>query len=430
MTTFKLSGSLAKRAAALLVGSMLATAVLPGFAAPVELTLDEAIAMALQTNPSIKISEADLTKAEWDVKASKSVRKAPAISLTHNAVRGSDDDEVKNNYTNSANLTFPLYTGGKLEGMVEKAKVGHKAATFGVEKTKQQIKLDVTTGYYAILQTRNMVKLCEESLAQLDGHLKNVEAQYAAGTVAKTDVLRSEVEKAKAEQNLIKAKNSHELAISNLNNVIGLPLATEIAVKEELNYEKYDKTLEECIQSALDNRPDLAQAVAGVEIAKADVRVAKSDYKPTITVVASESWHDKDFPGSGNNNWSVGIKADYNLFDAGLTKSQVKGSEASMNKAAEQLRQVKDAVQLEVRQAYLNMKEAEKRIETSKVAVIKAEEDFKIAQVRYSAGVGTNLDVIDSQVALTSAKTDYVQALYDYNTSRAQLDKAMGIAVE
>ena len=75
------------------------------------------------------------------------------------------------------------------------------------------------------------------------------------------------------------------------------------------------------------------------------------------------------------------------------------------------------------------MNEADKRIETTQVAVEKAEEDYKIAGVRYSAGVGTNLDVIDAQVALTDAKNNYIQAMYDYNTSKADLDKAMGIAV-
>lgn len=449
MTKFKLSGNLAKRATALIVGSMLATAALPGFAAPVELTLDEAIAMALRTNPSIKMSEYDLEKSKWDVKGAKAA-KAPSVSLSHNSIRSKSPESsalaydsvagapvsipipssIGNRYSNSVNLSLPLYTGGKLEGTIEKAQLGNKVADYGLDKTRQQIKLDTTTGYYAILQTRNLVKLSEESLDQLNSHLKNVEAQYAAGTVAKTDVLRSEVEKASAEQSLIRAKNSYELAVSSLNNIIGLPLETEIAVKEDLPYEQYDKTLAECIEVALVNRPDLAQVRASVESAKADIKVAKSGNRPVIAASASEQWSDNDFPGTDNNNWTIGISASYNLFDSGLTRSQIKGAETGLDKATEQLRQAKDAAQLEVRQAYLNMKEAEKRIDTSKVAVTKAEEDFKIAQVRYSAGVGTNLDVIDSQVALTSAKTDYVQALYDYNTSRAKLDKAMGITVE
>ena len=118
-----------------------------------------------------------------------------------------------------------------------------------------------------------------------------------------------------------------------------------------------------------------------------------------------------------------------NLFDGNVTKAKVRQAEARLTKSVEQANQKQDVIQLEVRQAYLNMLEAEKRITTSKVTVDKGQEDFKIAQVRYSAGVGTNLDVIDSQLALTQAKTNYIQAMYDYNTSRAKLDKAMGIAV-
>ncbi len=448
MAQFRLSGSIAKRMSALITGSILAAAALPGFAAPVELTLDEAIDMALKSNPAIKISESDLNKAGWDVKMAKA-GKAPSVTLSHNASRtksaasvgvGYDTskqpftvpipESYNTRYANSVDMTLPLYTGGKLEGTIEKAKLGLKVSDLGVEKAQQQVKLDATTGYYSILQTRNLVKLSEESLERLNAHLKNVEAQYNAGTVAKSDVLRSEVEKASAEQSLIKANNAYELAISSLNNVVGLPLDTPLVLKEELNYAKYDKTLAECISAALANRPDLAQATANLDIAKSEIKVAESGNKLTVAATASEKWNDKDFPGTDNNNWVIGINASYNLFDAGVTRSQVKGAEAGLDKASEQLRQARDGAQLEVRQAYLNMQEAEKRIETSKVAVTKAEEDYKISQVRYSAGVGTNLDVIDSQVALTSAKTDYVQAMYDYNTSRAKLDKAMGVTVQ
>lgn len=447
MVKLKLSGNTAKQAAAMFAGTMLMAAALPGFAAPVEITLDEAVAMALKSNPSVKISESDVEKANWDVSVAKA-GKAPSVSLSHSASRyktaessslyynGTSiakypiPDYLSTRYANSIDMTLPLYTGGRLEGTIDKAKLSVKVADLGVTDTNQQIKLNATNGYYSILQTRNLVNLREESLDRLTEHLKNVEAQYNAGTVAKTDVLRSEVEKADAEQNLIIAKNSYELAVSNLNNIISLPLDTQLIVKDELKYQKFDKSLDDCIAVALNNRPDLAQAQVNVDIAKTNIKVAESGNKLTIAATAAEKWNDSDFPGLENNTWTIGINASYNLFDAGLTKSQVKGAGAELTKATEQLRQAKDSVQLEVRQAYLNMLEAEKRIDTSKVAVVKGEEDYKIAQVRYSAGVGTNLDVIDSQVALTSAKTNYVQALYDYNTSRAKLDKAMGIAVK
>ncbi|HML89513.1 MAG TPA: TolC family protein [Methylomusa anaerophila] len=417
-------------------GFMIAnTIVFTVAAAPMELTLDDSVALALKNNPSIKMAEADLTKAGWSLNQAKA-GKGPTLSFSHTDSRIREISSttgiayVDFYYKNQATLALPLYTGGRVEGNIDKAKLGVEYYGLGVEQAKQQIKLDATTSYYNLLQTRNLVKLNQESVDQLDAHLKNVQAQYGAGTVAKSDVLRSEVEKANAEQNLIKAQNNYDLAMASSNNVMGLPLDTQLAVKDELKYEKFGKSLEDCVQIALANRPEATQADTNVAMARKDIDIAASGNKPQVSLNANSGWYNDEFPGADNNTWSVAVVTSLNVFDSNLTKSQVKGADAALVRATEQARQAKDGIQLEVREAYLNMLEAEKRIDTSSVAVTKAEEDFKIAQVRYSAGVGTNLDVIDSQVALTNAKTNYVQALYDYNSNRAKLEKAIGTAVK
>lgn len=118
-----------------------------------------------------------------------------------------------------------------------------------------------------------------------------------------------------------------------------------------------------------------------------------------------------------------------NIFDSGVTLSKVHAAEEKLLQAEETYRDTVNSVELEVRSNYLGLREAEKRISTTQVAVAKAEEDFHIAQVRYMVGVGTNLDVIDAQVALTEAKTNFVNALYDYNTSKIALETSMGVPV-
>lgn len=118
-----------------------------------------------------------------------------------------------------------------------------------------------------------------------------------------------------------------------------------------------------------------------------------------------------------------------NIFDSGVTLSKVHAAGEKLLQAEETYRDTVNSVELEVRSNYLGLREAEKRISTTQVAVAKAEEDFHIAQVRYMAGVGTNLDVIDAQVALTEAKTNFVNALYDYNTSKIALETSMGVPV-
>lgn len=299
-----------------------------------------------------------------------------------------------------------------------------------MDATRQQLQLSATTAYFNVLQTRNLFEVSKQAVVDFASHLKNVQAQFDAGTVARSDVLQTEVQLANAQDGLIKAQNNYELAIANLNNVIGLPLDTEIKLKEDLKFQQYSLKLDDCIRYALTNRPEMAQAQANVAIARDQVKVARSGSLPSLGFTATNGWEASNFPGAKNSNWAVSMTASMDVFDSGLTKSQVKQAEYGVTTSQEQARQTRDNISLQVRQAYLSMQEAAKRIDTSKVAVGKADEDLKMSEVRYAAGVGTNLDVIDAELALTQAKTNYVQALYDFNTSKAQLEQAMGIPVK
>ena len=403
------------------------------FAAAVEINLDKAIEMALQTNPTVKISEAESSAA----KAQKDEAKASrwlSIDYTHKTARGgyydsADGAAPHNTHSNGFDASIPLYTGGKLSGTIEQAVQNYKSSEYGVDESYQAVKLSATNGYYSVLEAIDTVKLSKESVERLSAHLQNVQAQYDVGVVARVDVLRSQVELADAEQTLIKAQNAYDLAVADLNNIIGLPHGTELKVTESLQYNKYDNPMENCINFALANRPELFQAEAGIEAAKASVKVAKSGYMPQVAASASNDWSSANWPGDDGENWGVGISVSMNVFDSGVTAAKVRAAEANLYKAEETYRQTKDSVQLDVRSSYLSLREAEKRIATSKVAVESAQEDYRISQLRYQAGVGTNIDVMDSQVALTQAQNNYVQAFYDYNTSSASLAKAMGVPV-
>lgn len=399
-------------------------------AAPVALTLEESVQRALATNPTIKIADASREQALGALRTAQGGA-GPALTYTHTDARTKSASTFRtdDSFGNTFSATYKIYSGGYVTGTIKQAKANYTSSELGVDKSLQQIKYDATNGYYSALAARNVVALDQESVDRLQAHLDNVQAQFAVGTVAKVDVLRSEVELAQAQQTLTKAQNAYNLAIASLNNVVGLPLGTELDLKEELAYMADARQLEECIVYSLDNRPEVLQADASVKAAQGGLQAAKSGNLPTVSVVGKENWYDDSFAGGNNNNWSLTLQTSLNVFDAGVTSGQIKQAEAALLKAKETQRQTRDSVQLDVRNAYLSLREAEKRIDTSKVAVVKAEEDYKIAQVRYRAGVGTNIDVMDSQVALTTAKTNYVQALYDYNTYRAQLDKAMGISV-
>lgn len=420
-----------KHLAVVLAGGLFTLAATPVWANAIDLTLDESINMALNNNKSIKISGTEVDSAKWAVEEAKG-GKGFKLGYTHTDARGKSSSTaytVRDSFKNELTAQLPLYTGGALEGSINKAEIGAEAAELSLENTKQQVKLDTTTAYFNILKMANLVQVGQESVNSLNGHLKNVNAQYAVGTVAKSDVLRSEVELADAQQSLIVYQNNYDLAMSNFNNLVGLDLATVVNVSDKLQYTQNDISLEDSIAYALTHRPDGIMVEKNIAMAQEQLNVAKAGGRPSVYLAAGESWNSDKFPGDDNNGWSVGLTTNWNVFDSNVTRAQIKQAEAAVMKTMEQEQQKKDGIQLEVRQAYLNMREAEKRIQTNQVSVEKAEEDFKIAQVRYSAGVGTNLDVIDAQVALTSARTNYIVSLYDYNTSKASLDKAMGVGI-
>ena len=221
------------------------------------------------------------------------------------------------------------------------------------------------------------------------------------------------------------------VAVSTLNNVIGLPTDTVLDIRDQLKYTKYDLTQDDCTNYALDNRADGAAARYAVKMAEAAVETAKAGYQPTVNAVATKAIAgDKEFNKDHTETWTAGVNASWNVFDNGLTQASIKSANMALAKAQEEAAQTDDQIRLDVRTAYLGLQAAEKNIQTTSVAVTRAEEDYKIAQVRYSAGVGTNLDVMDANEKLTTARTNYYTALYNYNTSKASLDKAMGIPVD
>ena len=414
---------------------LLAALSTPVLAAPVELSLDDSIALALRNNPAIKIAEAGKEKSLWGIEQAKA-GKGFTLGYTHSDIRTDKSSTtlavvpLYNLFSNQLTLSLPIYTGGKLEGLIDQAKLNFNVSNLNVDATKQQLKLSATTGYFTVLQTRNLLEVSKQSVDDFGGHLKNVQLQLDAGTVALSDVLQTQVQLANAQDGLIKAQNNYDLAEANLNNIIGLPLDGEIKLKENLKYQQYSLNLNDCVQYALVNRPEMVQAQASVAIARDQVKIAHSGALPTLGFNATNGWEANNFPGAQNSNWTVSMTTSLNVFDSGLVKSQVKQAEYGVTTTQEQARQTRDNISLQVRQAFLSMKEAEKRIDTSQVAVNQAQEDFRMSQVRYEAGVGTNLDVIDAELALTQAKTNYIQALYDYNTSKALLDQAMGVPVK
>lgn len=400
------------------------------FADPVQgISLDDSVALALKNNPAIKMAVDDQQKAGWVVDETKAGR-APTLAIGAGANRADGPGQAApgTSYNSSVKMNWTLYSGGRIEGLVDQAELNTKISDLGVDKARQQIKLDVTAAYYGVLQANDMAAVNKEAVESLTQHLKTVQAQFDSGVIAKADLLRSEVELANAQQNLTKAQNAFEIAKSNLNNIIGAPLDTQQILNSQLTHTDFNTSLDDCIAYALNNRPEIQQSQNGIKVAEKGVDIAESGKRPTVAFGATDGWSGNEFPGQ-TNNWSMNVMANWNVFDAGVTNAKVNQNKVLAAKAKEQDAQLRNNIELEVRQNYMNMREAEERLQTTQVAANKATEDLNIAKTKYYAGAGTNLDVIDAQLALTQAKTNHTQALYDYNVNMAKLENSMGVKV-
>lgn len=455
----------AKRLKNLCVGLTMAAILSGGVtsAEKITLTLEEAIGLALKNNHAIEQSAAEREVAKWTL---SEIRRNSGLMLTWGATlkhvggrayhqRRLQHDIVKyaagvgmtdqngnkynpklfpsydNEMTNSFSLRMNLYTGGRLENQQDVAKFGLNAADMRLENTRQQVKFQTAAAYYQVLERASYVAVQQESVRLLEEHLRNVEIQYEVGTVAKSDMLATNVQLANVRQNLNTAQGNYLTAVAQLNNLMGLAVDTELATQRVKEFEIWNLTEDECLVYSLEHRPDGIAAMYDVQQAEAARKSAKAGYRPTISAVAQGA-----FSGEGNftadhapEQWAVGLEMQWNIFDNGITSAQVHQAEARKQRTEAQARQQVETIKLEVHNAYVGLQIAAKNIEITTEAVAKAEEEFAIAQIRYIEGVDTNLNVMNAQEKVVETKNNYYRALYNYNTSRAQLEKAMGVPV-
>ena len=186
--------------------------------------------------------------------------------------------------------------------------------------------------------------------------------------------------------------------------------------------------MEQAKAYALLHRSALVKSALDIKSAEEAVKSAKSGYLPTVAVKAGRGYADPDgYFGTSTKSWSVGATASWSLWDGGATQNAIKKANAQLEQAKEANLATVDAVLLAVQKAYLNLRSAEQTIQSTQTAVAQGQESFRIATLRYRAGVGTNLDVLDAETKLTDARNNYVQALYNYNISIAALEQLTGV---
>lgn len=437
-TTVNNSGKLSKlqEQAVLLTQKQLADKAAKDVATfPSALALNEVktVDLALKNNRTAKQSMWAYEAAKSTVSAT-AASKNPSVGYSYSATRArgaTDASSVTERGTNGFSLSVPVYTPS-VDAAIDGARYDREGAGASYEEALQTAKLTAISDYYTLIMYRNLVDVAQQSVRDYDGHVTNVQAQYNVGLVASSDVLAARTNLADAQTTLITRQNSADVAETDLNIVIGYPVSTSIETADkEMRYLPYNVTLEQAKAYALLHRATLVKSAMDVKSAEESVKQAKAGYLPTVSLTAGKNYaSDDNYRGTSNNGWSVGAKASLDIWDGGSTRNTIKVREAQLESAKEANLAAVDGVLHEVQSAYLNLRAAEQTISSTKVAVEEGQESFRIASLRYRAGVGINLDVLDAETSLTTARNNYVQALYNYNIYVATLEQAVGVPLE
>ena len=395
-----------------------------------KLSLDEAIEMALAQNTALKVTKKGEDTAEAKVrqaKGSNGVSASLSDNLTTRKIEGASGINT-NNLSLSGSL--PIYTGGKNQASIKSSEIGVDTARLATERGQENLKFSVIKAYYDALEAKKTIEVDQESVDNYQAHLTNVQQLYSAGSKAKIDVLRSSVELSNARQTLIKAQNSYEVKLANLRNYLNMDRDEPLTLTTDFFFERFDTPMSEAIAYAYGNRKDLQADAYVVEQRELDIKAAKAGFLPTVSLsVGAGQENAFGSSSSSSNNVSAGLGVSWNIFDSGVTKAKVDEAKIARDVARLNLQKDQETADLTLRTAYYNMREAERRLDSTGDAVGQAEEDYYIAKEKYRAGEGLMLDIIDAQLALSTAQLNHISAQYDYARYKAEVENAMGISL-
>jgi outer membrane protein len=416
---------------------------------PREWELEGALARALEKNPTILKAREELRRTRGLI---IDTRSEALPQLTASSSFTETDPNVIDTFPGSPgprpnqrrrwNATIEvrqlLYSGGRVGGALRIAKLTDQVAVLDFQRLVADTILHVHRVFYTILLNDAEVAVREQSVHLLEEQLSNTQRRFDVGTVPHFDVLRAQVELANARPPLIRAQNNLRIAKQELARLLALdyPVAegeiAPLSVRGELVADEEQWSLETAIAEAMAKRPELQQLERLVKIQNEAISVAKSGYKPELSIFGNYSIRNSTFGDKLTDTldgWTAGAQITWPWFDGLKTHGKIVQARAEFKKAELDLEDQRRAIELEVRQAYSDFLQAQQLVEAQKLTVEQAEESLRLARARFDAGTATQLDVLSAQVALTQARSDRIRALFDYNIAIAALERATGRTV-
>ena len=334
------------------------------------------------------------------------------------------------NYSTGLMVTQPIFAGGAIQAQIHAARLFSLLADETVRATVQELIYTTAHSYFDVLLNQHLLQISADAVRSAQAHLDSVKQKRQGGVASEFDVLRAEVELSNFQAELIQNKNAINVAKARLLKVMGVSQDSDFALSTELTYIPLEIEMDKAVEAAYRNRPDLFGRQFDIKLQKELLNIARSRYWPIISGYYSNIWSEPD-PHSmmeieWGHAWQAGLTGTLPIFDGLSREGEIITQKARLKQAQIDLIDAEETALFELTKAQLSIENAKEFVESQRLNRTRAEEGLRLAEVGYKEGTNTQVEMIDAQAALTTARVYYYQAIYSHIVAKLDLQKAMG----
>jgi outer membrane protein TolC len=340
---------------------------------------------------------------------------------------------ILNTYTVKASLQQPLFTGWKLQSAADNAEYISNAAHSDYTKDKAELIYSIKSTYWNVYRAKEFKRLSDENVNQIGQHLADIENLFKQGMATTNAVLKVKVQLSNAKLLQSDASNNVEIAIIAFNSTVGIPLDTDVGIASSLTSMTKDfPEVRQLLAKAMTERPDMHAMEWRLRASQAGVIAAQSGWLPQVFLSGNYYYsrpNQRIFPAQDQfkDTWDVGVNLQFDIWNNLTTVYQTAQAQSQYEQTKDAYAMLKDGATLEVTQNYLNVKQAKQKIQLAQLGVEQSDENLRVAQETFKAGLTTNSELLDAEVGQLQSKIQLLQSLVEYELAQAKLEKSVGV---
>jgi outer membrane protein len=411
------------------------------------LSLNEAIDLSIKNSHQLKSSQAKIEEATAALKEAVE-KKLPDAKVSGSYIRLNNANfELKTKSSNSGsggsanetpkvsqamygllNVSLPIYNGGRIRYGIESSKFLEQAAKLDAEDDKDEVIQNTIEAFANLFKAKTAVMLVNENLVQAQQRTKDLGNLEKNGLLARNDLLKAELQSSNVELSLLDAENNLQLAIVNMDLMLGLPTSTELVLDTAGIAKKDDsRILDDYLRAATTNRKDIAATGYRKKAAETGVKTTKGEMYPSLALTGGYIAADVPHVFTVTNAVNIGVGVSYNIASLWKTKSKVQQAEARVKQIAETEAMMDDNIRLQVNKNYFTLISNRKKIEVYSKAVEQAQENYRIVKNKFDNSLATTTDLLDADVAQLQARLSYTLARADAFVAYNKLLQTSGL---